>query len=422
MMRIRKIAVFIILVLAVAFISGCVEKECETSADCLTKTCFAAQCTDNECVYSSITNCCGNEICEVGENYTGCAADCPNCDDNNDCTVDSYDYHEQKCVNAIIPNVICCGNDRCEIGETYSNCARDCPNCDDKNNCTTDSYDYHKQKCINEPIIPCCGNEICDKDAETYSNCPTDCPNCDDENECTEDSYGYHEQECLHEIIVPCCGNGICDEGVEDLSSCPADCPDCDDDNELTGDSFDYATQQCEYVEYYFFEDFDDGSASWGLGDGWSVVFPEDGTNGMLVSESHAKVTSFGNSSWTDYNFSFKIKPGAGTHVNIRKSPGGSYDLVICEYCMEEGSLYLYRGKSSFDVEHLPELMKEYPFEPDQFYDIKIELNSNIIRVYVNDTLEIAATDDDNPVLSGNVGFDTFHIAYFDEIIVEAPR
>jgi hypothetical protein len=103
-------------------------------------------------------------------------------------------------VNTPILDVICCGNGVCETGETYGNCARDCPNCNDSNECTEDSYDYYEQKCINEVIIPCCGNGICDEGVEEYSNCPVDCPNCDDNDRLTADNFNYETQQC--EYIV----------------------------------------------------------------------------------------------------------------------------------------------------------------------------------------------------------------------------
>ncbi len=166
--------ILILAVIGIIFISGCVEKECETDVDCLTKTCFTSQCTDNNCIYSPISDCCGNDKCEPGEIYENCVADCPNCDDKNDCTIDEYDYHEEKCINTPILDVVCCGNGVCDTGETYSNCARDCPNCDDKNKCTADSYDHHNKVCINEPIVPCCGNKICEE-TETVASCSEDC-------------------------------------------------------------------------------------------------------------------------------------------------------------------------------------------------------------------------------------------------------
>jgi len=143
--------ILVLSLLIVTLFSGCIgqEKECEADADCLAKDCFTVQCKDNKCVYSPIADCCGNEICEPDETYENCFADCPNCDDNNECTIDSYDYHEQKCVNSPILDVVCCGNGLCELGETYETCTRDCPNCDDDNKLTTDSFNYNTQECEN---------------------------------------------------------------------------------------------------------------------------------------------------------------------------------------------------------------------------------------------------------------------------------
>jgi len=363
-------------IVGIVLISGCAEKECKTNEDCLTKTCFISQCMDNKCVYSSITNCCGNKICEVGETYPECAADCPNCDDNNDCTNDSYDYHEQKCVNAPIPNVICCGNGVCELRETYISCTKDCPDCDD-------------------------------------------------ENECTEDSYGYHEQKCINELIIPCCGNDICDEGAEDYSSCTADCPDCDDNNRLTRDSFNYATQECEYIEYYYFEDFNSGATGWptdskkGPDPRWVIVFPEDETNGVLtkIDEAESAFSNFGDRSWTDYTFRYKAKLEEGVviaYVRAKFGQEGAYGISV-----SKAHLTLFKdieGPGSPDLES-----KEYSFEVNQFYDIKIEAKSNNLKVYVDDNLEIDYTDTDNPILSGNVGLEIIKNGYFDDIIVEAP-
>ena len=54
--------------------------------------------TDYECSYTTIEKYCRNKICEAGETYENCPEDCPSCDDNNKCTKDSYDYHQQKCI------------------------------------------------------------------------------------------------------------------------------------------------------------------------------------------------------------------------------------------------------------------------------------------------------------------------------------
>ncbi len=370
---IGTMGVVVILVIIGIFIVVYVRRECKNDSDCLTKTCFTVQCKDNKCVYSPISNCCGNDKCEPGETYENCSDDCPDCDDNNNCTIDEYDYHEQKCVNKPILNIVCCGNGVCELGETYENCTKDCPNCNDKNNCTIDSYDYHEQKCINEIIIPCCGNGICDENVETYLNCSTDCPN-------------------------------------------------CDDNNKLTGDSFNYTTQKCEYITYYFFDDFDEGFTSWGL-EGrdprWVVVFPEDGTNGMLTTKidekgGYAAYTAFGDKKWTDYTFNLKVKleQERGVYIYVRRSPTGAYTIFITE-----DHLKLWKDiNPAIDLK-----VKKYSFALNQFYDIKIEVEGENLKVYVNNNLEISYTDEDSPLLVGRVGLEPMSKAYFDDIIVEAP-
>ena len=119
----KKEFVVLILVLIV-LISGCVQKECKVKEDCPDKTCFTKDCIDYNCSYSQIIPCCGNGICEIVETYETCADDCPNCNDNDKCTEDSFDYDQHECVNKeLIP---CCGNGICETGETYKECADDC--------------------------------------------------------------------------------------------------------------------------------------------------------------------------------------------------------------------------------------------------------------------------------------------------------
>ena len=107
--------------------------------------------------------------------FTDLFKSCPDsCDDFNECTEDfCSEETDFKCVHKPIDN--CCGNNKCEQGETYESCADDCPNCNDDDRCTEDSYDYHLQKCLNKLIIPCCGNKICESN-EDYSSCEIDCP------------------------------------------------------------------------------------------------------------------------------------------------------------------------------------------------------------------------------------------------------
>jgi hypothetical protein len=73
----------------------------------------------------------------------------------------------------------CDGNGVCEEGE-YPD-SDDCPNCDDENSCTDDLYNYtygNASGCYWETIVPCCGNGVCENETglpENHTNCPADC-------------------------------------------------------------------------------------------------------------------------------------------------------------------------------------------------------------------------------------------------------
>jgi hypothetical protein len=303
----------------------------------------------------------------VGETYEDCVADCPDCDDINDCTDDSFDYHEQKCVNKAILGVVCCGNGLCELRETYESCTRDCPDCDDNNECTKDLYDYHKQKCINEVIIPCCGNEICDEDAETLSNCP-------------------------------------------------ADCPDCDDNNKLTGDSFNYTTQKCEYISYSFIDDFEDGDLS-----GWDICMDCTGDKGSVITENGNKVLRSygqndihsGSDSWTDYTFTGKFKIIKGSVGMWVREFSGRYQLWADEreivFTVEE-----------YEIDSTKITSKRLSMPLNEWHDFKIIVKGTNLKFYFNDNLVIDANDNDNKFPRGRVGIGSGDNSdvYFDDLKV----
>ena len=123
----NKAFIPVICIVMFVLVSGCVQeeaKECEVEEDCPDRTCFAKECVDKNCSYAPIIPCCDNEKCEIGETYGNCMGDCPDCDDRDKCTEDSFDYDQQKCINEeIIP---CCGNGQCEAVETYNTCVEDC--------------------------------------------------------------------------------------------------------------------------------------------------------------------------------------------------------------------------------------------------------------------------------------------------------
>ena len=327
-------------------------------------TCGSYTCRAGVCQIEYIANCCGNKICEVGETYAICPADCPSCDDKNECTIDEYDYHLQKCVNTPILDIICCGNGVCETGETYENCPRDCPNCDDGNECTKDSYDYHKQKCVNEIIIPCCGNGICDKDAEAYSSCSIDCPN-------------------------------------------------CDDDNRLTADSFNYKAQKCEnVVTHYFIDDFESGLQNWIFYDAegkptttaWTTMVEDDNTVLRGIGHNWAKLSG---KEWDNYIYKVKFKRIQGDiHFNYRVKGPDRYFIGF----YGSNSLVLNKqiGKNFFN-----DLVRRDVVLAPGWHTIEIRGYNNILNIYIDNNLLIKYKDANNPILSGGVAFETLENSEF---------
>ncbi len=198
----------------------------------------------------------------------GDCEDSSDCDDGNECTIDSckigysggFCYHENipECeLNKLCEDVDCddgnsCTKDYCSLGDCFheyiSGCtSRGCTSnadCDDGNVCT---YDYCRDGvCYNSDrshnCVPCSDNsdcsdcqecsdgrciEITDCTPEIFDGCIRD-SDCDDGNECTRDtceSNGY----CNNEEIIGC---------GDELPSgeCNTD-SDCDDGNECTRDT-----------------------------------------------------------------------------------------------------------------------------------------------------------------------------------------
>lgn len=155
----------ILLVLLILIVGCSCPDTCDDANRCTQDTCSKE--TRFNCVHEDILPCDGNAICEAGE-YPF-SEDCPDCDDNNGCTKDTYNIADKSCKNTNITP--CIGNGLCESGEYGS---ADCPECDDQNDCTQDTYDINKQACTHTSIIPCCGDRICEAD-ETIGTCITDC-------------------------------------------------------------------------------------------------------------------------------------------------------------------------------------------------------------------------------------------------------
>ena len=63
---------------AIFSISSCSKPECNTSSDCISKTCSLSACENSKCSYKSIENCCGNKIKEaIEDGKPGSQCTCP---------------------------------------------------------------------------------------------------------------------------------------------------------------------------------------------------------------------------------------------------------------------------------------------------------------------------------------------------------
>lgn len=203
------------------------ENTCSCSLDCgscsgdAPGTCNQYACLGDNCTIISKTGCCGNSVCETGESYTLCEADCP-------------------------PQ---CGDGACDVGdgENRCNCPLDCGYCSGPAPGNCKEFKCDEGECISADSIYCCGNGQCDPN-ENAQNCPADCQGeCGDkicdaslgENECTcavdcgicdiefpEKCFKFacnEKRRCVRVNMTDCCGNTVC-EIEENSKTCAIDC------------------------------------------------------------------------------------------------------------------------------------------------------------------------------------------------------
>jgi Chlamydia polymorphic membrane protein (Chlamydia_PMP) repeat len=221
-------------------VDSCVGGTCRndsTACDCaIDKDCFDAnRCTvdlcgsDRMCYNETLAECCGNGICEKGEDSCNCSADCADspsaicgnnvCEagDGEDCVTCPDDCNGLQ--DGLIQNRFCCGG-----GGGYNAISCNDRRCYDRSvSCTDDS--------VSES---CCGDGICDS-YESGCFCPEDCGppipfetagvTCKDgiDNDC-DGLLDCDDPDCKKEPLCWTCDeDGICDPG-ENCRSCPSDC------------------------------------------------------------------------------------------------------------------------------------------------------------------------------------------------------
>ncbi|MDD9267433.1 right-handed parallel beta-helix repeat-containing protein [Paenibacillus sp. MAHUQ-63] len=166
-------------------------------------------------------------------------------------------------------------------------------------------------------------------------------------------------------------------------------------------------------------DNFDDGDAAgWSTQNGtWSVV--QD--NGSYVYRQTSAIegrASAGNTAWTDYavEANVKIDNWNGTnraYVAGRYQDGNNF-YAASLYNSGGGKLEI-RKKVSGSTTTLATL--DYPLAAGTWYTVKLELAGSTIRMYVNGTLQLMATD--TSLTSGAVGLVAYKsAASFDNVLV----
>lgn len=168
-----------------------------------------------------------------------------------------------------------------------------------------------------------------------------------------------------------------------------------------------------------FNDDFESGNSNnWTATTGtWSVV--KDGNSNVYAQTSTSEGrTSAGDSSWTDYaaQADVKVEDFNGTnrtYVAGRYKDGNNY-YAASLYNSGGGKLEIRKkvGGSSSTL-----VTKNYPLSTGVWYNVKLELSGSTLKMYVNNTLELTATD--SSLTAGAVGFVTGKTkAKFDNVAV----
>jgi hypothetical protein len=172
-----------------------------------------------------------------------------------------------------------------------------------------------------------------------------------------------------------------------------------------------------------FFEDFEDGRAD-GLnheGVNWKVV--SEGTDNMVyevntLEDNSGASIDFGSTTWTNYSVEYRVKAlnsSADIWLDFRNSNMGSY---VQRLSWEFDSVDLYFSPPDNPWE--PIIESDYNSIKNMWYVIRVEVQGEAIRLYINDNLIITKTDARlaaGDIAIGNLG-DTH--ALYDDIQVIA--
>ncbi|MBD3181537.1 DUF1080 domain-containing protein [Candidatus Poribacteria bacterium] len=173
-------------------------------------------------------------------------------------------------------------------------------------------------------------------------------------------------------------------------------------------------------------DDFNDGNDSgwnriqgeWSIDNGEYVQSETEWTT-TTTNETYTR-SFFGNENWTDYTLEAKVRmEGGGETAAIvgiffrvtEKTPEGDYYYFRLDARAADGPA-LIKSPNTILQENVNK-----PSELEQDYILKVEVEGDNIKCYIDGELEIELQDDSFP--SGAVGVGTFNTqGYFDDVSV----
>ncbi|MDI4647076.1 family 16 glycoside hydrolase [Cohnella hashimotonis] len=167
---------------------------------------------------------------------------------------------------------------------------------------------------------------------------------------------------------------------------------------------------------YLHFSNFESGAGDWAVVTGtWNVV--NDGSRVYNSGTTFDNSSAVGSASWTDYTVETRVKVNGWSSTN---SPNAGIRLRFADkdnyYFLgyKSGSLTIYRRVAGANTGLGS---KAYTLQTGEWYTFKAVVQGTSLKLYVNGTLEVSATD--NKLAAGKAGLDSrFADARYDDFTV----
>lgn len=168
-----------------------------------------------------------------------------------------------------------------------------------------------------------------------------------------------------------------------------------------------------------FEDDFEGRSEQWALGTNWQIF--RESLNSCLRGEEHAWAT-LNPVEWSDYSVQlrFRLIGGDPFHFNFRCNQGRVFSRYFLGIGL--GGLYLNRqiADDFWDLTN-----RSIHLQRNRWHTLRLVLNGRNIKVYIDDRLYMNFTDEQLPILSGGIAFETLgpnSIVTIDDVFVEGER